>query len=49
MNDSTDVDIDYSEWSEGPSLIGIRGEDEPTNQYRLGTREYDWHHHARGQ
>lgn len=49
MSDSTDVDIDYSEWSEGPSLIAIRGEDKPNNQYRLGTREYDWHHHVRGQ
>ncbi|MFK6123396.1 hypothetical protein Q4354_03515 [Acinetobacter baumannii] len=30
-------------------MIAICGEDEPNNQYRLGTREYDWHHHVRGQ
>lgn len=39
----------YSDWSEGPSLIAIRGDDLPGNEYRLGTREYDWHHHLRGQ
>jgi len=39
----------YSDWNEGPSLIAIRGDDLPGNEYRLGTREYDWHHHLRGQ
>lgn len=40
---------DYSEWGEGPSLIAIRGGEDADTQYRLGTREYDWHHHLRGQ
>jgi AraC-like DNA-binding protein len=39
----------YSDWNDGPSLIAIRGDDLPGNEYRLGTREYDWHHHLRGQ
>lgn len=41
--------LDYSERADGPSLIAIRGDDEPENEYRLGTREYDWHEHLRGQ
>ncbi|TCW80296.1 AraC family transcriptional regulator [Burkholderia sp. SRS-46] len=40
---------DLSETSDGPLVIGIRGDDSPTNEFRLGTREYDWHHHVRGQ
>lgn len=40
---------DLSEDLEGPSLIAFLGKDEPENEFRLGTREYDWHHHARGQ
>jgi AraC-like DNA-binding protein len=42
-------DLDYSEWLSGPSFIALRGDDTPDNEYRLGTREYDWHRHARGQ
>ncbi len=42
-------DRDYSEWREGPWLIAIRGDVASGNEYRLGTREYDWHHHVRGQ
>lgn len=40
---------DWSEQPGGPLLIGIRGDDRPGNEFRLGTREYDWHHHLRGQ
>ena len=40
---------DLSEWLAGPALIALRGGDEPGSEYRLGSREYDWHRHARGQ
>ncbi|MXN80098.1 helix-turn-helix domain-containing protein [Burkholderia sp. 4701] len=40
---------DFSEWLDGPALIALRGNDDPASAYRLGTREYDWHAHARGQ
>lgn len=40
---------DYSDWLDGPSLIALWGNDDADNEYRLGTREYDWHHHRRGQ
>jgi len=40
---------DWSEQPGGAALIGIRGDERPGNQFRLGTREYDWHHHLRGQ
>lgn len=46
---SDNVRGDYSEWREGPWLIAVRGDVAPDNEYRLGTREYDWHHHVRGQ
>ncbi|WP_269504391.1 AraC family transcriptional regulator [Burkholderia sp. IMCC1007] len=50
LNDSTAPGTeDLSEMSDGPLVIGIRGDDSPTNEFRLGTREYDWHHHVRGQ
>jgi AraC-like DNA-binding protein len=41
--------LDLTERSDGPSLIALRGDDRPDNEFRLGTREYDWHHHLRGQ
>lgn len=41
--------LDLSELADGPSLIAIRGKDDPNHEFRLGTREYDWHHHLRGQ
>ncbi|BBB68000.1 AraC family transcriptional regulator [Undibacterium sp. YM2] len=42
---------DYSDWLNGPDLIALRteGEAEADSQFLLGTREYDWHSHARGQ
>lgn len=33
----------------GPALIALRGGDDPDSPYRLGSREYDWHSHVRGQ
>ena len=40
---------DPSERADGPPLIALWGEDDATTQYRLGTREIDWHSHLRGQ
>lgn len=40
---------DLSERTDGPALFAFWGTDEPDNEFRLGTREYDWHRHARGQ
>lgn len=40
---------DLSERADGPSLIAMWGEDDPGLEFRLGTREYDWHQHLRGQ
>lgn len=41
--------MDLSERLDGPPVFAFWGTDEPENEFRLGTREYDWHHHARGQ
>ncbi|MNG87362.1 HTH-type transcriptional repressor of iron proteins A [compost metagenome] len=50
MNDnSPHTDYDHSEWLAGPWLIALGGRDAEEEEYRLGTREYDWHRHARGQ
>ncbi|WP_241016637.1 AraC family ligand binding domain-containing protein [Serratia ureilytica] len=43
------LDADCSEWSMGPWLIALGGRDAAGREYRLGTREYDWHQHVRGQ
>ncbi|MBN8752138.1 MULTISPECIES: AraC family transcriptional regulator [Variovorax] len=40
---------DLSERADGPALIALRGADAPEHEFRLGTREYDWHRHLRGQ
>jgi AraC-like DNA-binding protein len=40
---------DFSERTDGPALLAFWGSDEPENAFRLGTREYDWHRHVRGQ
>lgn len=47
--DSRPAEMDLSEWRGGPALIALAGSDEPGAQYRLGTREYGRHAHARGQ
>jgi AraC-like DNA-binding protein len=47
--DHESEDPDYSEWLHGAPLIALAGEDRPGSGYRLGTREYGWHRHARGQ
>ncbi|MFC2253859.1 helix-turn-helix domain-containing protein [Labrys portucalensis] len=41
--------MDFIERSDGPPLVAIWGGEEPESRYRLGTREYDWHCHVRGQ
>ncbi|MFT4064732.1 AraC family transcriptional regulator [Paraburkholderia sp.] len=41
--------VDSSERTDGPALLAFWGSDEPGSEFRLGTREYDWHRHARGQ
>ncbi|MDN4602323.1 helix-turn-helix transcriptional regulator [Paenibacillus sp. F6_3S_P_1C] len=41
--------IDYSDRLDGPSLIAFWGDEDPANDFQLGTREYDWHSHKRGQ
>ncbi|EJL67940.1 DNA-binding domain-containing protein, AraC-type [Variovorax sp. CF313] len=40
---------DLSERADGPALIALWGADEAGSELRLGTREYDWHSHLRGQ
>ncbi|HVR53276.1 MAG TPA: helix-turn-helix transcriptional regulator [Pseudorhodoferax sp.] len=40
---------DWSERLDGPALVAFWGDDRPQSAFRLGTREYDWHTHARGQ
>jgi AraC-like DNA-binding protein len=40
---------DHSERADGPALIAVWGEDETEGEFRLGTREIDWHQHLRGQ
>ncbi|MGT2504995.1 AraC family transcriptional regulator [Cupriavidus basilensis] len=40
---------DSSEQAGGPALIAMRGADRTDNEFRLGTRELDWHSHVRGQ
>src|SRR5450830_1366971 len=44
--------VDLSECIDGPPLIALWGDNmvaEPESQFQLGTREYDWHSHLRGQ
>lgn len=41
--------VDLIERADGPALIAFWGSEEPDSGYRLGTREYDWHSHVRGQ
>lgn len=40
---------DWSEEVEGPGLVVLPGSTDPGLEFQLGTREYDWHHHVRGQ
>lgn len=46
-NDQTAAD--FIERADGPAVIAFQGSDAPESRYRLGTREYDWHSHVRGQ
>lgn len=38
-----------AEQSSGPALVAFWGSDEPDSPFRLGTFEFDWHNHVRGQ
>lgn len=49
MTIASSVPVDLSDKLDGPSLIAVWGNDDPGTEYRLGTREYDWHTHRRGQ
>ncbi|MDC8759025.1 AraC family transcriptional regulator [Janthinobacterium fluminis] len=40
---------DLSEQADGPPLIALLSEPGPDSQFLLGTREYGWHSHLRGQ
>jgi AraC-like DNA-binding protein len=40
---------DLGERLDGPPVFAFWGTDEPENEFRLGTREYAWHRHRRGQ
>lgn len=40
---------DLSERADGPPLIAVLGDTKPDSPFLLGTREYGWHQHLRGQ
>ncbi|TNC16368.1 helix-turn-helix transcriptional regulator [Methylobacterium terricola] len=40
---------DWSETTGGPGIVVLAGRDDPDREFRLGTRDYPWHRHARGQ
>lgn len=41
--------LTIAERSSGPALVAFWGSDEPDSPFRLGTFEFDWHRHVRGQ
>lgn len=47
MKDPTSSD--WTEAADGPGVIVLMGRDEPGFEFRLGTRDYGWHQHVRGQ
>jgi len=49
MSNASDVIPDYTDLAEGAPLYALQGTDNADSQFRLGTREYDWHQHVRGQ
>ncbi|MEW6341246.1 MAG: helix-turn-helix transcriptional regulator [Paraburkholderia sp.] len=40
---------DLSDRPDGPALYAFWGTEAAENEFRLGTREYEWHRHVRGQ
>ncbi|MTJ82819.1 MAG: helix-turn-helix transcriptional regulator [Telmatospirillum sp.] len=46
--ESSEDEIDPSDRLDGPPLIALRGDSDPSSAYRLGTLDYDWHSHRRG-
>lgn len=49
MTDPLPPTDDVTEWADGPALVVQWGDDGDEREFRLGTREYDWHSHRRGQ
>ncbi|WML37686.1 helix-turn-helix transcriptional regulator [Clostridium sp. OS1-26] len=41
--------IDISDWLDGPPLVALWSSNDPNQQFELGSREYGWHSHLRGQ
>lgn len=41
--------LDLTERVAGPPLVALWGSEDPNCELHLGTREYHWHRHARGQ
>lgn len=46
-NSSSEPDI--ADRLDGPPVVALWGSDGPSPDFQLGTREYDWHTHKRGQ
>ena len=42
-------DRDASEQPDGAAVLALKGSDEEHSEFRLGTRDHDWHSHLRGQ
>lgn len=40
---------DIADRLDGPPVVALWGSDKPSTDFQLGTREYDWHSHKRGQ
>jgi AraC-like DNA-binding protein len=49
MSDRPAAEAEFSEQAEGPLVVALRGSDDEASEFRLGTREHDWHRHVRGQ
>lgn len=44
-----DLAAEFIERADGAPLIAFAGSDAPESRYRMGTVQYDWHSHVRGQ
>lgn len=49
MPNTAPATTEDSERADGPAVIAFLGDDAPDSDFRLGTREHDWHSHLRGQ
>lgn len=41
--------LDWSECPDGPDLVALWAGDAEDSEFRLGTQDFDWHRHVRGQ